>query len=321
MNIASNILALIGQTPLVYLNKLGKDGGARIALKLEAANPGCSVKDRIALSMIQEAEERGDITPGKTTIIEPTSGNTGIGLAMVASVKGYKLKVVMPDTMSLERRVVMMAYGADVILTPGSKGMKGAVEKAKEIYEQTEDAFMPQQFNNSDNPKIHRETTGPEIWQDTDGQVDILVAGVGTGGTLTGAGGYLKSQKESLKIVAVEPKESPVISGGQPGPHKIQGIGAGFIPQNLDTSLIDEIIQVSNEDSLDYARKLASEEGILSGISCGAALFAALEVARRSENYGKLIVVVLPSQGERYLSTALFEELFRKAKELDTISV
>jgi cysteine synthase A len=310
MRIAHNVTELIGHTPLVQLNRIPKAEGCvgRIVVKLEGMNPAASVKDRIGASMIQAAEEAGEIHPGKTVIVEPTSGNTGIALAMVAAAKGYRLILTMPDTMSVERRSMLKAYGAQVELTPGIKGMKGAIARAEEIVASTPDAFMPQQFQNSANPKIHRETTAEEIWADTDGEVDFLIAGVGTGGTLTGVAEVIKQRKPSFRAIAIEPINSPVISGGEPGAHKIQGIGAGFIPKILRTDLIDEVIQVNDEDAFSYGRRLAREEGLLSGISSGAALCAAIEVAKRPENAGKLIVMIQPSFGERYLSTALFRE-------------
>ena len=309
MRIAQNITDLVGRTPLVQLNKIPllEKVGAKILVKLEGMNPSSSVKDRIGVSMIAVAEQEGLIYPGKTVLVEPTSGNTGIALAMVAAAKGYTLILTMPDTMSQERRVMLRAYGASLELTPGVKGMRGAIARAEEIVEEIPNAFMLQQFYNKANPKIHRETTAEEIWADTDGQVDILIAGVGTGGTITGIAEALKPRKPSFQAIAVEPSSSPVLSGGVPGSHKIQGIGAGFIPPVLQLDLVDEIIQVSDEDSMRYGRRLAREEGILSGISSGAALAAALQVGKRAENEGKLIVMIQPSFGERYLSTSLFQ--------------
>src|ERR1035437_8811454 len=313
MKVAGSVLDLIGNTPLVQLNRVAEGWGGRVVAKRESANPAASVKDRIGFAMIEEAERAGKIKPGETVLIEPTSGNTGIGLAFVAAVKGYSIILTMPETRSLERRILLLAFGAKIVLTPGPNGMKGAIAKAEEILRETPNGCMLQQFNNLANPEIHRATTGPEIWNDTDGTADILVSGVGTGGTLTGVSEYIKPKKPGFWTVAVEPTASPVLSGGAPGPHKIQGIGAGFVPEVLKTELIDEIVQVTNDEAFAMGRRLAKEEALLVAISSTPGGHAALKVAREPRHAGKLIVVVIPDVGERYLSTLLFDELRQQA--------
>lgn len=317
IRIANDIIELIGNTPMVRLNRIADECDAMLVAKLESFNPGGSVKDRIGISMLEAAESEGLITPGKTTIVEPTSGNTGIALSFACAARGYRLILAMPDTMSVERRNLLKAYGAELVLTPGPEGMRGAIEKAEEIAAEAGNAFIPQQFKNPANPEVHRRTTAEEIWRDTDGGIDILISGVGTGGTITGVGEVIKERKPEMQVVAVEPKASAVLSGGDPGPHRIQGIGAGFVPDTLNTDVYDEIIQVTNDDAEQTARRMAREEGILCGISAGAAVAAALAIGRRPANRGKMIVVIIPDTGERYLTTQLFGDLRLSGRQAD----